>query len=109
MTDAEKFEGFKEKLVQENEEKYGQEIREKYGGDAVAASNAKMMGMSREQYQAMEALGVELLGKLEAAVKAGEAAFKQWREWPIRERAQVLYRVREAMGIPPLSAPAAPT
>ncbi len=72
MTDAEKFEGFKEKLIRDNEEKYGQEIREKYGEEAVAASNAKMMGMSREQYQAMEALGVELLGKLEAAVKAGE-------------------------------------
>jgi len=35
--------------------------------------------------------------EVDAAVKSGEAAFKQWREWPIRERAQVLYRVREAM------------
>ena len=30
MTDQEKFEGFKEELVAENEEKYGAEIRAKY-------------------------------------------------------------------------------
>ncbi len=31
------------------------------------------------------------------AVKAGEAAFKEWKEWPIRERAHVLYKLRELM------------
>lgn len=42
---------------------------------------------------------VTLSGKadLDAAVKAGLAAFPSWREWPIRERAQVLYRLRELM------------
>ena len=72
MTDAERFEGFKEKLIQENEEKYGKEIREKYGEDTVAASNARMMKLSREEYDRMQALGAELHQKLEAAVKAGE-------------------------------------
>ena len=72
MTDAERFEGFKAKLIQENEEKYGKEIREKYGEDTVAASNARMMNLSREEYERMQSLGAEILGKLEAAVKAGE-------------------------------------
>ncbi len=34
---------------------------------------------------------------VDAAVKAGTKAFADWREWPIRERAQVLYRLRESM------------
>ena len=33
MSNKEKFQGFKQKLVEENEKKYGQEIREKYGED----------------------------------------------------------------------------
>ena len=35
MTDIEKFEGFKQSLIDENEKKYGREIREKYGEEAV--------------------------------------------------------------------------
>src|SRR5690606_117157 len=31
MTDKEKFEGFKQQLIDDNETKYGKEIREKYG------------------------------------------------------------------------------
>jgi malonate-semialdehyde dehydrogenase (acetylating) / methylmalonate-semialdehyde dehydrogenase len=34
---------------------------------------------------------------VDAAVVAGKAAFAKWREWPIRERAQVLYRLRDLM------------
>lgn len=46
MTDAEKFEGFKQKLVAENEAEYGTEARGKYGDMAVDASNARLMGLS---------------------------------------------------------------
>ena len=35
MTDKEKFEGFKQKMIDDNEKKYGKEIREKYGDDTV--------------------------------------------------------------------------
>lgn len=31
MSDKEKFEGFKQQKLKENEESYGQEIRQKYG------------------------------------------------------------------------------
>lgn len=42
---------------------------------------------------------VKLGGKddVDAAVRAGEAAFKEWRQVPIRDRAHVLYRVRDLM------------
>lgn len=34
---------------------------------------------------------------VDAAVKSAEKAFKAWREWPIRERAYLMYKVRELM------------
>lgn len=42
MSDKEKFEGFKQKMIDENEKKYGKEIREKYGKDTVEKSNARL-------------------------------------------------------------------
>ena len=60
MSNKEKFEGFKKKLVEDNEKKYGKEIREKYGKDTVEASNAKVMNMTQEQYEEVTALGEEL-------------------------------------------------
>ena len=44
MSNKEKFEGFKQKMIDENEKQYGKEIREKFGDAVVEASNAKMMG-----------------------------------------------------------------
>lgn len=73
MTDKEKFEGFKQQLVDENEAKYGKEVRGKYGDETVDASNAKMMNLTAEQYQAMQTLGADINAALAAAVRAGEA------------------------------------
>lgn len=64
MKDKDKFLGFKEKKLKENEEKYGKEIREKYGEDMVEKSNAKYMGQSKEQYEKAESLSLEILEKL---------------------------------------------
>ncbi len=72
MSDNEKFEAFKQNLVDENERKYGAEIREKYGEQAVAESNARMMNLSREQYDEMQALSGGILTALESAVESGE-------------------------------------
>ena len=69
MTDAEKFEGFKQKLVAENEAEYGAEARGKYGDTAVDASNAKLMGLSPEQYGEMQ----KLSARINAALAAAEA------------------------------------
>lgn len=71
MSDKEKFEGFKKKLVDENEKKYGKEVREKYGDDAVEASNAKVMGMSQEQYEKAESLANEIGVALKEAMVSG--------------------------------------
>lgn len=74
MQDSEKFIGFKKKLIEENEEAYGKEIRENYGEEAVEASNQKLMNMSREQYEAFEKLGAEVLDTLEKAFATGDPA-----------------------------------
>lgn len=74
MSDMEKFKGFKKKLVDENEQKYGREIREKYGDETVDRSNAKFMGMSREQYAEYEKLTAEFHETLKAAYKQGDPA-----------------------------------
>jgi len=42
MTDKEKFEGFKQKIIADNEEKYGQEVRAKYGNEQANKSNQKV-------------------------------------------------------------------
>lgn len=74
MKDKDKFEGFKKKLVEENEQKYGQEIREKYGKEQVEQSNQKMLNMTEEQYEQFEKLGKEVQDTLEAAFKTSDPA-----------------------------------
>lgn len=88
MTDEEKFEGLKEKMIQENEEKFGEEARSLYGDESVDASNAKFKGMTQEQYKHMQSLSEEVNNALKAALQtkdpAGELAqkacalHKQW-------------------------------
>lgn len=74
MEDKEKFEGFKQKLVDENETKYGKEIREKYGDETVNKSNQKFKGMTQEQYDEMTKLAGEVNETLYAAFKTGDPA-----------------------------------
>lgn len=74
MTDKEKFEGFKQKVVDDNEKKYGKEIREKYGDDAVNNSNAKVKGMTNEQYEEMQKLEQQLFINLKTAMDTGDPA-----------------------------------
>ncbi len=61
MEDKARFEGFKRAQLEENEEKYGAEVRCRYGEEAAAKANARWMGMSEEEYKAMQALEEELL------------------------------------------------
>lgn len=74
MSDKEKFEGFKQKLIDDNEEKYGKEIREKYGDEVIDKSNMKVKGMTPEQYAQAERLSTEILSTLSEAIKTGDAA-----------------------------------
>lgn len=74
MSDSEKFEGFKQKLIDDNECQYGEEIREKYGSETIDRSNAKIKGMSKEQYTEVERLSQEVNETLKAAFEQGDAS-----------------------------------
>lgn len=67
MSDNEKFEGFKEKLIEENEKKYGAEIRGKYGDNMINESNEKLKNMTKQQYDDFEKLTVNVIETLKAA------------------------------------------
>ncbi|OEH85096.1 MerR family transcriptional regulator [Desulfuribacillus stibiiarsenatis] len=71
MSDQEKFEGFKQKLIDDNEQKYGKEIREKYGEDRVNQSNQHFKNLSKEQYDEMSSLGTQINEQLVEAVQSG--------------------------------------
>lgn len=72
MSDEEKFEGFKDRLIVENEAKYGAEIRAKYGEEEVRRSNEKLRGMSEAQYAEMNRLAEEVAASLAEAFAAGD-------------------------------------
>lgn len=74
MSNKEKFEGFKQNMVDENEKKYGKEIREKYGNDTVNKSNAKIKNMSEEEYDEITKLTEEVNTTLAEAFKTGDPA-----------------------------------
>lgn len=74
MSNKEKFEGFKKKIIDDNEKKYGKEIRGKYGDDTVDKSNQKMKGMSQKQYDEVTVLESEVLKTLNEAFKIGDPA-----------------------------------
>jgi len=74
MSDQEKFEGLKQSLIDENERKYGAEIRKKYGDTAVDESNAKLKGLTQEQYDEGERLRIEMETALKAAFDDGDPA-----------------------------------
>lgn len=95
MSNKEKFDCFKSKTIEENEEKYGAEIRQSYGEKQVESANAKFMNLSEDEYNKMNKTGEEINRRLEEAVKAGElpsekegreiaALHKQWLSytWP---------------------------
>ena len=71
MSDKEKFEAFRKKMICDNENTYGTEAREKYGDDQVNESNRKMLNMTEEQWAKWEALDEEILRRLETSVNAG--------------------------------------
>lgn len=71
MSNNEKFEGFKDELITNNEKKFGKEAREKYGDKAMEKSNKILKNMTEEQYKEIESLGNEVLETLEKAFKEG--------------------------------------
>ena len=91
MQDKDKFEGFKENLIEENEKKYGKEVREKYGEDTVNASNAKFMGMSQADFEAMNKIGEEIFTLLEKAYETGDPASELAQELAAKHKEWLSY------------------
>ncbi|WP_195267377.1 MerR family transcriptional regulator [Eubacterium sp. 1001713B170207_170306_E7] len=71
MEDHEKFKGFIQDKLDENEERYGEEIREKYGDEAVDRSNAQFKEMSPEKYKAFAGLEERILTLLKEVTRLG--------------------------------------
>jgi len=74
MTDKEKFAGFKQKTIDNNEKKYGKEIRAKYGDEQVDKSNKVIKDMTEEEYLQVEKLGASVIETLKAAMVTGDPA-----------------------------------
>lgn len=72
MTNDEKFEGFKQKMIDDNEQAYGREIRDKYGDETVNKTNAKVKNMTKTQHEEVTRLNEELTKTLEEAFKTGD-------------------------------------
>lgn len=74
MSSAEKFEGVKDKMIADNENRYGKEIRQKYGDDIVEASNAGVKGMTEVKMQEAEELRKGIEDTLAEAFAKGNPA-----------------------------------
>jgi DNA-binding transcriptional MerR regulator len=74
MSDSEKFESFKQRLIQENEDSYGAELRAKYTQEAIGGANEKLAGLTEAQYAEYKATGEELNRVLAKAVPEGDPA-----------------------------------
>ncbi|OXS59954.1 MerR family transcriptional regulator [Cohnella sp. CIP 111063] len=74
MSDQQKFEGFKQQLIDDNEAKYGEEIRAKYGNERVNKSNAKIKNMTKEQHEEIERLSEDIHATLAQAFATGDPA-----------------------------------
>lgn len=74
MSDRDKFEGFKDQIIQDNEKKYGEEIRRKYGDKEVEESNARIKGMTEEQWKQQEELSTQIEKLLKQGVQSGNPA-----------------------------------
>lgn len=70
MNDKEKFDAFKQTMIEEYEMTYAEEAREKYGEEEVDSYIQKISDMSWERYQYFDEIGRKILKDLKEAVKA---------------------------------------
>ena len=89
MNDVQKFEAFKQRVVEWNEATYGTEARARYGDTEVEEAQTAVLNLTQEQYQEWKRLGEEIQRRLEKAVQAnvkpesqeGEAIAQLHRRW----------------------------
>ena len=71
MDDKQKFEAFKQRVVDWHQETYGAEARGRYGDAEVDEAQTAVLNLTPEQYQEWTRLGGELQTALERAVASG--------------------------------------
>lgn len=64
MTNEEKFNVLKQKLINQNEENYGEELRQQYGEEIIFATYGKIKEMTETQYEAVNQLELQLFERL---------------------------------------------
>ena len=69
MSNEEKFNAFKQNLIEQNEESYGEEIRQQYGEESVLASYGKLKEMTEDQYEAVKQLELQLFNRLKEGLE----------------------------------------
>lgn len=74
MTDMEKFEGFKQRLLANNEKVYGKEIRENFGDTLINASNERFQSMDKNQFESAQDLSLQINETLKKAFEQGNPA-----------------------------------
>lgn len=74
MSDPERFEGFKQQMIEENESKYGEEIRKRFGEEAIDRANKRFGKMRPEEWAEVEKLSKELYKVLGEAFQKGDPA-----------------------------------
>ncbi|WP_318245351.1 TipAS antibiotic-recognition domain-containing protein [Paenibacillus gallinarum] len=77
MQDKEKFEGLKAERIRENERNYGAEIREKYGDREIDESNARLRGISEQDYHQMQTLEAEIIDSLKKALETNSPSSEE--------------------------------
>ncbi|WP_245625065.1 MerR family transcriptional regulator [Paenibacillus stellifer] len=86
MSDSEKFEGFKQDMIKENEQKYGKEARAKYGDEAVNRSNAAFAKLTKEEFETLQKVEEDMFAALAEGMAEGDPA------GPAAQRAAGLHR-----------------
>ncbi len=74
MRDADKFEGFKQALVADNERTYGDEVRATFGDATADETNERILGMTHEQYDETKSLEAEIKKALATALATDNPA-----------------------------------
>lgn len=72
MTKEQKFDAFKQNLIEENEVKYGEEIREQFGEQALLGTREQLQNMTEEQYKAVQQLEQSLFERLAETMEIGD-------------------------------------
>lgn len=80
MDTQDAFEELKRQGLEDFEQTYGREARERYGNEAIEEANARMMALSKDEWDAKELLEESIKAQLRVALAAGDAAGGEARE-----------------------------